>query len=427
MPSIKQLPGRIKAIFGMKGILARSLGYSREFNRRNLELMWYPLWSHALHETFRGMSNVLIAPQFPVWLDPAEWPDRNDLDGNEPEQPEDREDFEAGSGVLERPDPPPSEVLDETIGYSRPRESVSALSKGVTAPLRNASSQIIDAAILIVESIPVTQNILRYGGRKIHKMWVPVIVEIKKCPHRHYSAAEMEVKVESYLAQMQKQICTQAAYIFSRFPLMMELMAIAGVGAYWSHAIIRRREYLSGNQLDEIRKRKSKTYKTIYETVDREEWRKPTLLDSSESQKRLKEIKKYVKDFVRSMSADSNLGEPASEDPQDANMSTGVGSSGVPSSPETSGDEDNTDKDHCPTDAKTEKAPRRGRNLKSSITEVMRSSARLKEKRSLEEARVSASAAAGSSTGNTAGSTQVPEDTRKGKQRGGKRAARGRK
>ncbi|EMD36977.1 hypothetical protein CERSUDRAFT_73989 [Gelatoporia subvermispora B] len=428
MPTIKQLPGRLKAFFGMKGIFARSLGYSRKFNPRNLEFMWYPLWGHAIHETFRDMENVLVAHQFPIWLDPSEWPDLTNL--GEDEHQERPEDSAGPSAHAERVirTKIPFGTKEDAVGGPSPSESISFLSKGITAPLRNASSQIIDTAVLVVEAIPVEDSIRRYGGYRVSELWVPIIIEIKKCLRRHYTAEEMEAQTSGHVATMEAQIYTQAAYVFAKFRRMQELVAIAGVGDYWCHATIRRRADLSESQLNDIRRGRSTTgYKSVHETVKADHWSTPIPLDSQESDERFSLLKTYVKTFIATHEGFPGTGPEFGADDLDSIARECHVHSGNSSPQSDASNAVHEVGGNIPNKAKKGKSRRRGKTIKTTLTEAVRSSVRLREKISQENAEASSSGPAGSSTVNVASSEQAHVGKQKGKKRDGKKTTRGRK
>ncbi|OCH94589.1 hypothetical protein OBBRIDRAFT_100909 [Obba rivulosa] len=398
MDSLKQLPGRMKAFYGMKGILARSLGYSRQFNERNLEFHWYPLWGHILHETFRDMETVIVTHQWPVWLDPREI--RPDNEDDTPETSREGEDFEGKPGFMEVPSEHtqdlPSAVGEEYCdGETEFQESASFYSSGPTVAMRYVSSQVVDEAVLVLDAIPVTnwEFFWRYFGYRIRAIHVPVIIEIKRSCKRDLDAKEAEKMVRRIIATMSRQILRQAAYIFASHPHMDELIAIAAVGCYWSHAVIRRADRVSTAELNEIRKGTSKTgYKNVIDTVQADPWHNAAPLGSSESNKRFEEIRAYVQQFIVPVPAHQSL-----DDIVEQHLASALAGQGL-DDPSLSHQGCDGPEEHVPPSTqddlddgdlelqKITKKPRRKRNSELRITPAVRHSVRLQTRAKKEPA-----------------------------------------
>ncbi|OCH88178.1 hypothetical protein OBBRIDRAFT_108752 [Obba rivulosa] len=305
MPTPK-LSGLFETLYGIKGILARSLGFSRTHNPRNLEFLWYPLWAHVLAQLFLEVDTIFIAPQFPVWLSPSRKQDEDEegeLDGEDWEADmaaidaeEDEEEEDAG-------DPPainPQDCDDEDV------PAISSASSNPTVAEPEATSQIIDTAVISIDAETVLheqvteQQKIRYGGLRVDAVAVPLIVENKDFVHRHYSGEELRQAIVAKVADMSIQMRMQAAYILCRYPVMEYVYAIAAVGPYWCSTRMVRKVKLTVEQLHQIRMGESELpeFEMVQDTVKMSKWSVPLLLGTDASTARLNRLKQKVLETV---------------------------------------------------------------------------------------------------------------------------------
>ncbi|OCH87492.1 hypothetical protein OBBRIDRAFT_849621 [Obba rivulosa] len=307
MNAFKQLPGRMKAFYGMKGIIARSLGYSRTHNPRNLEFLWYPLWSHILHETFRDVPNLLICPQWPVWItDELQSPQETQHEGGdfEPDPADTEGEALHGDGFVGGDTDPgrqhSARDVDDEDDFGNSASFSQFLSGASTIALRNVLSQIIDHAGVLVQVQSTEHNPSHYNGLRPDVVTIPLLIEEKRHPSRSLSPQELKKEIENEIAAMGTQIRTQAAFAFARCPSMDSLIAIAAVGPYWSCTTILRKDHgLSEEDLHKIRKGESTSaFKSVADTVNMHKWLEPAPLGSKKSNDRLQRIHQKIKDLA---------------------------------------------------------------------------------------------------------------------------------
>ncbi|KIJ66546.1 hypothetical protein HYDPIDRAFT_38875 [Hydnomerulius pinastri MD-312] len=287
MSSPWQLPGRRESSGGVnafKSLLAKSLGFSRQFNTRNLEYMWYPEWCCALMDLVADIPNLIVAPQFPAWFtaeDLARWEEEQgeeeDTEGDEPvwidvpgadedtSNDEDAQDEghggmaqvanrgeatqnKAQDGVGE--DNVTKEVIqdDDADMHSGDREAGANIHgfddladiSFETVSGRGMSQVIIDYAVLHVSVAPHSDDRHRYCGWRINSMSVPLIVEEKRFPSRSLRGQELSNALQLKLSEAQSQLVFQAAHLFLQDQDLKSIIAIAASGPYWRHTTIRR-------------------------------------------------------------------------------------------------------------------------------------------------------------------------------------------
>ncbi|KAH7903297.1 hypothetical protein BJ138DRAFT_1120527 [Hygrophoropsis aurantiaca] len=203
------------AITFVKAFLARSFGYSRKFNERNIEFFWYPIFNHALVDLVSGLPNFVVAPQFPAHVT-AEWLDEHGYndDDDEPqvEEAEDGDDF----NVID--------IADASGSVPRflrilPRNLLAdlSISSTTTTPGHDVDGVVTDFAVIYL------------GGR------------IRKYSKRygHFDIEEGDAAIRALTRAIEKaknQALIQAAYFFVKFPKTKQITAIAAVSLYWTSA-----------------------------------------------------------------------------------------------------------------------------------------------------------------------------------------------
>ncbi|EMD35768.1 hypothetical protein CERSUDRAFT_95990 [Gelatoporia subvermispora B] len=238
------------------------------------------------------MDDIVIAPQFPVYIDPSEVRIFMNSTNEETDSQEEggsrttAENRDGGSLALG-----PSSRADALKGLPEFAESASFHSHGITIPLRIAFSQIIDTAILI-----------------------PVIYEFKRSCHRGTAPESIAYDAIQHVNSSERQMLDQAAFVFAQLPHMEELIAVSGIGDHWAHMFVRRRGYFSEADLVEIRKGKkhSSRYRAVKDTVQWDEWSTPVPLGSAESEDRFRMIRKFVDKFRLPVPSHNSLIETAS-------------------------------------------------------------------------------------------------------------------
>ncbi|OCH93972.1 hypothetical protein OBBRIDRAFT_801482 [Obba rivulosa] len=296
MPSLT-LPGVSQAFYGLKGILARSLGFSRTYNPRNLEFLWYPLWTHVLCMLFLDIDEILIAPQWPVWLTTATLAELQEMDD---EGPDDGEDLGADeSALVEQESDEDDHNVDNYSHSEIPDENEdqgASASYASTAAQPNATSQIIDSAMLAVKAEAIDEQEDRYGGLRIDVVAIPAILENKNMTHRDLSGEALKKAILMKVLEMQPQMCIQAAYVLCRFPVLEYVYAIAAVGPYWCSTRIDRK----ANDHPE--------YSSMRHTVTINKWTTPLLLGTTASTKRLERLKLKIQELVQPIILKFNSG-----------------------------------------------------------------------------------------------------------------------
>jgi len=172
-----------------KARLETSYAFSRTFNPRNLEFLWYPLWCQTLFDLVASVPNLIVAPQFP-----------------------EEGDYEDGAGDI---------------------------SFASTVPEKKAEGVLVDFAILSLRAVPQPKEKLRYGGWRITGASVCLLVELKRFVSRSLKD-ELDVKILAHVQEARSDLVKQAGYLFIKDKTKNSVMVIAAAGPFWSGATIHR-------------------------------------------------------------------------------------------------------------------------------------------------------------------------------------------
>ncbi|KIJ67408.1 hypothetical protein HYDPIDRAFT_108162 [Hydnomerulius pinastri MD-312] len=245
-----------------KSTLARSLGFSRTFNDRNLEYLWYPLWCSTLVDLVADSPNLIVAPQHPVYFsihDLEVWEVDQGLE-EEPEGDTPEEVEIPGSGgqandstggepaAMDIAPANPDNVLDvlrahgdSAFGEDDTFDAENEISFSTVAGF-GVSEVHVDYAVLHVKAIPSNEVPDRYYGWRITELSVPVIVEEKRFPSRSLTGERQRRLIYNKIFEAAHQLYEQASHLFFRHPEMQAVTAIAASGPYWSDLLIHRND-----------------------------------------------------------------------------------------------------------------------------------------------------------------------------------------
>lgn len=165
-----------------KARLETSYAFSRTFNPRNLEFLWYPLWCQTLFDLAASVPNLIVAPQFPVWI--IRHHDNEHEDANEGDDPEEIEEIQ---GEEQHNEPEEGDYED----------GAGDISFASTVPEKKAEGVLVDFAILSLRAVPQPKEKLRYGGWRITGASVCLLVELKRFVNRSLKDDELNQDISS--------------------------------------------------------------------------------------------------------------------------------------------------------------------------------------------------------------------------------------
>ncbi|GLB34711.1 hypothetical protein LshimejAT787_0202760 [Lyophyllum shimeji] len=281
----------------LRGILTRSLAYSRTYNTRNLEHYWYPCWNHTLVDLTADNSRLLVAPQFPLYISPhADIDDQQETNQDGDEEVDDSPRGE-GEGGDEGPWIEGAASLGTTpqVGAQPQADSEELMadlsfSTAATTPDAKAVARVTDFAILHISPQQSTALPRRYEGYRVDRLTVPLILEEKRFPSRSLAGDAFTDKLKTRVREAQEAAVFQVALLFRKFPAMQSVMVIAAAGPYWTNTTFRRsptgrlsaEEFQKAMRIDD--------FAEIYRTVDHRRWSKALRLNTSESTHRFRAI-----------------------------------------------------------------------------------------------------------------------------------------
>ncbi|KAG1838253.1 hypothetical protein F4604DRAFT_1962097 [Suillus subluteus] len=220
-----------------KARLETSYAFSRTFNPRNLEVLWYPLWCQTLFDLVTDVPNLIVAPQFPVWITRQHDDELEDADdGDDPEEIKDivkGEKAAAAKIQVPRAGNEPEEGDHYEVGAGD-------ISFASTVPEKEAVGVLVDFAILSLGAVPQPKEKLRYGGWRITGANVCLFVELKRFASRSLKDDELNAEIYTRVQEARFDLVNQAGYLFIKDETKNSVMVIAAAGPFWSGATIHR-------------------------------------------------------------------------------------------------------------------------------------------------------------------------------------------
>ncbi|KAF8146148.1 hypothetical protein K438DRAFT_1991103 [Mycena galopus ATCC 62051] len=204
--------------------LGASLARSHTFNPRNLEYDQYAMWLEKLLDLRGDLSQVLIQPQFCVWL--------SETMMKELAAEEDQE------GAVDIDD----EDEDDEEDAENPMANTSNVSDVLTLHEPNVHMRLVDLAVLFllaeqsVGPFPATQDRI-YRIPRIIKVIVPVLLELKRAPSRKLNNQLLPKVLVTKIRAAKIQVVEQAQYLFASSiygPHQSQVTLVAAAGPYFS-------------------------------------------------------------------------------------------------------------------------------------------------------------------------------------------------
>ncbi|KAJ7746429.1 hypothetical protein DFH07DRAFT_589927 [Mycena maculata] len=199
-----------------------SLTRCHTFNPRNLKYDQYTMWLKKLLDLRGDLSQVLIQPQFCVWLSGAMM--------KELAAEEDQE------GVVDIDDDDGDEDGDN------PAANTSNVSDVLTLHEPNALMRLVDLAVLFllaeqpISPSPTIPDRI-YSTPRIKKVMVPVPLELKRAPSRKLAGQLLAKVLKTKIRAAKIQAVEQAQYLFTSSiygPHQSQVTLVAAVGPYFS-------------------------------------------------------------------------------------------------------------------------------------------------------------------------------------------------
>ncbi|KAH7929972.1 hypothetical protein BV22DRAFT_1028940 [Leucogyrophana mollusca] len=234
-----QLPG-FTPKSARKGVLAKTFGFSRDWNKRNLEAHWYAFINHGLIDLTADLPNFIVCPQFPIYVT-QEYLDELLAQGHlEDENALEGEDFEEGVEV-----PPAAGPILHAAYREDDQSTVEILanlsnSTASTQPEPTAKGVITDFAVLCIDALPVKKPTARNGGYGIRSLIIPLIVEQKRYTSRTTTGDAAQAGLTVLLQEAMYDVVWQAAHLFLQYKDQEWIVVIATSGPYWSNATLTR-------------------------------------------------------------------------------------------------------------------------------------------------------------------------------------------
>ncbi|KAG2084126.1 uncharacterized protein F5147DRAFT_732245 [Suillus discolor] len=220
--------------------LETSYAFSRTFNSRNIEFYWYPLWCQTLFNLVADVPNLIIAPQFPVWIVEHNNQLEGADDGDDPAEVEEIKRTPEGDQAVACSMQVPGDNIEEDVGDHEPDSEAGDISFASTVPEKDARSVLVDFAVVSLTAVPQSEEKLRYGGWRITAANTCLLVEVKRFASRSLKNDELDAEIKLHIEEARFDLMVQAGHIFLQDKTKDSVMAIAAAGPYWSGATIHR-------------------------------------------------------------------------------------------------------------------------------------------------------------------------------------------
>jgi hypothetical protein len=170
------------------------------------------------------VPNLIVAPQFPVWITRDYVNEHEDADdGDDPEEIKEIEGEEQDDAAKSQVPGNEPEEGDYEVGAGD-------ISFASTVPEKEAVGVLVDFAILGVGAVPQPNEKLRYGGWRITSESVCLLVELKRFASRSMKDDELNVEILARVQEARSDLVRQAGFLFIKDKTKNSVMAIAAAG-----------------------------------------------------------------------------------------------------------------------------------------------------------------------------------------------------
>ena len=262
-----------------------------------------------------AFPQIFLVPQICLW-DDSYLKDLNvegELGAEEPGDPtEENEDLEVPE-TLEEEDVQAHHALSSGtsgfIGFGfgavpATNEPLSAEPGGAVAAPRGTPSLLADFGVICVSAR--RRNNLRTFNLEITRALCPIIIEIKKFPHRHLSGKVLQSAILKLLQQAKQQAMEQAVHLFlnSQFEHQTEVEAVATTGPFWNSTTVTREVLMTTREWTVISNPGSASPPPLERGVkfarEQFKWSTAVRLGCKESNDRMKALRERLKIIARS-------------------------------------------------------------------------------------------------------------------------------
>ncbi|KAG6371703.1 hypothetical protein JVT61DRAFT_9045 [Boletus reticuloceps] len=218
-----RLPGHVlNAAAERKCVLALLSAFSRRWNPRNLESLWYEPWAQILADLVAKHPSLSVAPQPYLWYDTAAEPHTTP----------------GPAHLLSTHDEQLDLLLDDDVGNTT-LDSI----RSISIPSHRNRSRIPDFAITRKVSLSRSNNVspvLPHLDRKVTYVGIPLLAELKSSGARCHDIQTSLVNAIIPMGFAREQLYKQAYHLFQMYPHQESVILVAISGFWWSYYIFPR-------------------------------------------------------------------------------------------------------------------------------------------------------------------------------------------
>ncbi|KII88066.1 hypothetical protein PLICRDRAFT_92893 [Plicaturopsis crispa FD-325 SS-3] len=217
--------------------LLRSAAYSRTLNPRNIEHLWYPLYDEVLRNLIGDIPTLVVAAQYPVWLNPtgaraAAAPANL---GAEEEGPRDGDAPDEGFQVYFGPEPPTADgAPDDGDDGGEEMMEPGSISVAATAPAHRGAA-FPDFAIVRLLPVDASDH-WRYEGWRIAAVEPQIFVEQKRYISRSLPNSGHAEAFRVRFLEAEMDLLRQTCIAFVEHPSTTKIMGLSSSGPFWRTA-----------------------------------------------------------------------------------------------------------------------------------------------------------------------------------------------
>jgi hypothetical protein len=242
--------------------LEMSYAFSRTLNPRNLEFYWYPLWCQTLFDLVAGVPDLIVAPQFPVWIIRHNDQLESANDGDDPDEVEELERTVQGQQVAAGGMQVPGNDVEE--GDHEPDIGAGDISFASTVPEKDANSVLVDFAVVSLTAVPRSEEKFRYGGWRITAANTCLLVEVKRFASRSLEGNELDADIKLHVEEARNDVVAQAGYLFLQDETKDSVMVIAAAGQSSILSVLHTMTFIFNRSILEWRHNSSWRSQTYY-------------------------------------------------------------------------------------------------------------------------------------------------------------------
>lgn len=229
-----RLPGHeLNEVAERKCLLSMLAAYSRQWNPRNLEALWYDPWTQVFTDLVAGHASLSAAPHLYLWYKLGDQRPAHTIPG--------------AHHLLSTEDEHLDEVQDDVGNVT-----LSSI-RSISVPHHSNRCRIPDIAITRKVSFPRPDNIsgIIHLSRRVTYVGIPLLAELKPSGPRCHNIRKSLSNATMPMTHAREQLIKQAHHLFQAYPHQKSVILVAITGFWWSYTVFHSEQTNSHQLVDE--------------------------------------------------------------------------------------------------------------------------------------------------------------------------------